>query len=155
MTEIPVLDPEFESGVWPEEFNGGWIEIVDDTISGDTVAVLYFNENNPSGTVTVLNARIFREDIPDAYISWAPNGRCREIFVHPNYRRRGIGTKLCAFARSWAYHNQGVVFDSPGSMSHSAKKMYEYVCESYGEEFKEPLPFPEGVPYPYWGGYLI
>lgn len=155
MSDI-ALDPEIESGQWPSEFSGAWIDVSPDPISGDTVLSLRFNNDHEEGYVLVNTERSLDPPIPDAYVSWRQDGECREIFVHPNYRRRGIGTKLCAYARSYAYNNQnGLVFYAPEKMTDEAKMMYMHISEIYNEPFTDPEYFPRSIAYSYWGGYLV
>jgi GNAT superfamily N-acetyltransferase len=155
MSEQPLLDEAMESGQWPQEFEGAWMDITFDNLSGDTVASLYFNATFDSGHINVNEDRLFRSELPSAYVSWMRDGTCREIFVHPDFRRRGIGTMICVFARSYAYQNQGLVFSAPGSMTESARLLYSHISDSYGEPFGDPENYPPGVPYAYWGGYFV
>ncbi len=154
MSEI-ILDEGIESGEWPQEFSGAWVAAISDPITTDFICALYFDEINSESTVVEYQSIPPEIGIPDAYVSWKTDGECREIFVHPDYRRRGIGTKLCAWARSYAYNNQGLVFKAPPTMTASAQAMLQNVSNVYGEEYTDPESSPPTLPYGYWGGYLV
>ena len=161
MTEI-ITDQYIDNNVWPEEFSSGWIAVYNDYITLDVVSCLYFDDTNPEGTV--LEFYGIQKDIrmPDAYISWKNNleypekiGECREIFVSRDFRRRGIGTKLCAWARSYAYNSSGIIFKAPPRMTIDAQSMYSHISNIYGEPYNDPEDFPPNIPYSYWGGYIV
>lgn len=155
MSSEVVLDESIENGEWPVEFSTAWILVTPDPISGDTLACLNFDDRNIEGTVIESAEREINLPLPQAYVSWKNNGECREIFVHPEYRRRGIGTKLCAWARSYTNKNKNITFHAPNSMTVEAKLMYNYISNYYGEPYFEPEDFPKTLPYSYWGGYFV
>jgi GNAT superfamily N-acetyltransferase len=151
MSEI-IVDSSIESGKWPVEFSDGWLYVYYDYVTLDTVLCLFFDDDFPEGTIIEgYNPTI---EIPSAYVSWRQNGICRDIFVHPDFRRRGIGSKLCAYARSYLL-KEGKVFDAPPTMSAAADGMYESISSVYGEPYSEPNVVPHPIPYGYWGGYLV
>lgn len=152
MSEI-ILDDQIEEGVWPEEFSGAWIDLSFDPITEDTVASLYFDNRFPEGHINIREERYFELPLPQAYISWKPSGECRQIFVNESHRRRGIGTKLCAWARSFCW-NQGIIFSAPDKMSNDAKLMFNYISEVYGEPYTDPEESSMLRGYGYWG-YLV
>jgi GNAT superfamily N-acetyltransferase len=146
-----VLDSDIESGAWPNQFNNSWANIFQDDISEDTILCLYFNEENEYGTINELGKL---EELPDAYVSWDRNGICTQLFVKKQLRRKGIGTALCAYARSYAYSN-GIIFSAPQKMSINAKMMYESICEKYGEPDTYPEELGETPAYGYWGARFM
>lgn len=157
-----VQDESIVQGQWPEEFSGAWAYLCDDPITLDTLFCLYFDEQNSEGSVLTFSSIPYDIGLPDAYVSWRMNedrpsnmGECREIYVSENFRRRGIGTKLCAWARYYAKNNQDVVFRAPQSMSQSAQLMFHHIADVYNEEYTDSTDFPDTVPYGYWGGYLV
>lgn len=149
------VDPEIESGEWPQEFSGAWMGIINDYISNDTICALYFNNNYPEAHLENYSSIPVDLGLPQAYISWRTNGECREIFVHPDYRRRGIGRKLCAWARYYANYSQGLLFTPPAKMTEQAQLMFQNISLVYGEPYTDPEEFPSTIPYGYWGGYLV
>lgn len=157
-----VVDENIDSGEWPEEFSGAWAYVCQDLVTLDYLFCLYFDERNTEGEVLEFTQISHEFGLPDAYVSWRMNpelteymGECREIFVHPDHRRSGIGTKLCAWARSYAKNNQNVVFRAPSKMTPEAQYMFHHIAEIYNEEYTNPIDFPNTIPYGYWGGYLV
>lgn len=148
-----ILDSNIEGGGWPPEFAGGWAYIFYHDITTDTVLCLFKDNDFPEGTV--IEGYGHSITLPQAYVSWRTNGECREIYVKPEYRSAGLGTALCAYARSYAYKNNGVVFSAPSRMTISAQGMLQNICNVYGEEYTNPEDFPPTFPYGYWGGYLV
>lgn len=148
-----ILDSNIENGQWPPAFSGGWAYVFYHSVTSDTVVSFYKDNDFPEGTIIIGYDQPL--SIPQAYVSWQSNGECREIFVMPEYRNQGIGTALCAFARSYAYNNEGVIFRAPDKMTLSARAMLQNVCNIYGEEYTNPEEFPPTIPYGYWGGYLV
>lgn len=148
-----VVDQQVNSGVWPTQFADGWIEVVYDNITCDTVASLHIDDRNLEGTVFVNPDRNFELPLPAAYISWEPNGTCKEIYVGVNYRRQGIGTMMCAWARSYLL-KENIIFSAPSKMSSDASAMFYNICNTYGEQFNNPEDAPILRGYGYWG-YLV
>lgn len=148
-----ILDSNIEDGGWPPEFAGGWAYIFYHDITTDTILCLFKDNDFPEGSVIEGVGESI--SLPQAYVSWKANGVCREIFVMPEYRNQGIGTALCAYARSYAYKTQNVVFSAPPKMTKSAQGMLQNVCNIYGEQYTNPEDFPPTIPYGYWGGYLV
>lgn len=147
----PIVDAFIDSGGWPTAFSGAWIEVSPDYISGTTVASLFFDGRHPEGTVIELEERSFTEPVPPAYVSWqSHDGVCKELFVDTQYRRRGIGSTLCAWARSYCLRF-GLVFSAPTRMSPDAALMFYSLCENYGEEYTNPIEAPVFRGYGYWG----
>ena len=151
MSDIAVI-PEIALGEWPEAFSNGWISVFYDEITGDTVACLYFNNIHEESSVIELDAR--PTELPDAYISWVQDGTCKEIYVSRDHRRKGIGTMLCGWARSYLLQSD-VVFHAPQKMTESAQLMFHSISENYGEPYTDPFDAPPTIPYGYWGGYLV
>lgn len=157
-----VLDENIENGEWPEEFSGAWMAICNDPVTTDVVCCLFFNQQNLESSLVDFNGIQYELGLPDAYISWKNNlefieqmGECREIFVSKNFRRRGIGTKLCAWARSYTYNNESYVFRAPNRMTYGAKSMYQNISNIYSEPFDDPMESEIPIPYSYWGGYFV
>lgn len=150
--ENVVVDENIESGIWPNEFNNGWLNIFIDIVSGDTVLCLYFNNDFPYETVHESEERPII--LPDSYVSWDRDGNCIEVFVKPELRRRGVGTALCAYARSYAL-SKGIIFSAPHKMSLNAKMMYESICNKYGETYLDPEELGSTLAYGYWGARFI
>jgi GNAT superfamily N-acetyltransferase len=148
-----VVDNDIEQGSWPIEFSEAWIEIVYDNICQDYVASLYFDERNPEGTIIENPDRVFELPLPQAYISWKSNGECKEIFVYKDYQRMGIGTKLCAWARSYLLKND-IIFHAPNKMSTDAQGLFEALSIKYGEPYTNPEEAAVLRGYSYWG-YLV
>lgn len=153
MSNNIALDNDIENGEWPDEFSGAWIYVFYDPITTDVVACLFFDGDFPQGTV--IEGYSNPISLPAAYISWKQNGECREIFVSEEYRRRGIGTKLCAWARSYTYNNENFPFCAPNKMSIDAQLMYQHISSVYDEPYNDPEDFPPNIRFPYWGGYLV
>lgn len=147
------IDQDIENNIWPQEFSGAWIEIVWDDVCNDYVASLHFDERNQEGSVIVNPERNFDLPLPRAYVSWRPDGRCKEIFVHQDYQRMGIGTKLCAWARSYLLKD-GIIFHAPTRMSPSASSLFESISIKYGEPYTNPEEASVLRGYSYWG-YLV
>ena len=148
-----IFDENIQNGQWPEEFKDAWIYIFSDSISSDTVMCLFKDNDFPEGTVIEgYNKSIA---FPEAYVSWKTDGVCREIFVYPTHRRMGIGAALCAYARSYAYNSEGVVFRAPPAMSISAQGMLQNIENKYQEPYTNPEDFPPTVAYGYWGGIIL
>lgn len=161
MSSIPV-DEEINAGLWPEELTPSWILVFNDYPTKDIVACLYFDETNESGSVVQAEGFVEALRLPDAYVSWQDNeeypekqGRCREIFVSRDFRRKGIGTFLCAWARSYTLNNFDYYFIAPDKMTKEAQYMYQYISDAYGEEYNNPEDFPLNIPYSYWGGHFV
>jgi GNAT superfamily N-acetyltransferase len=152
MSEV-IVDSEIESGKWPIEFSGAWIEVIYDYLSSTYVASLYFDDRNEEGAVVINPDRIFELPLPQAYISWNLNGVCKEIYVIQDYRGRGIGTKLCAWARSYLLKH-GVLFSAPDKMSIDASAMFQSISTKYGEPFTYPEESGILRGYSHWG-YLV
>jgi GNAT superfamily N-acetyltransferase len=145
-----VVDSSIEAGVWPAAFAGAWIEVSPDPVSEDTVASLFFDSRNTEGTVIELAERSFTEPLPQAYVSWTKDGACRELYVEEEYRRRAIGSTLCAWARSYCL-KYDVIFSPPIKMSPDAILMFQSLCNTYGEEYTDPQEAPVFRGYGYWG----
>jgi GNAT superfamily N-acetyltransferase len=157
-----IVDSDIESGSWPEAFEGAWGLVFNDVITLDSVFCVFFDSDNDSGTILEYPSIPLHIRIPDAYVSWRMNpqepernGECREIFVGDDFRRRGVGTKLCAWARSYAKNNQNVLFRAPSRMTPAAQSMFESISDIYGEEYTNPEEFPPTIPYSYWGGKIL
>lgn len=145
-----IVDPAIAAGSWPTEFSGAWIEVSPDPVSGDTVASLFFDERHEGGSVVELADRSFTEPVPAAYVSWMSDGTCRELYVKVEYRRRKIGSMLCAWARSYCLKS-GILFSPPIKMSPDAMLMFQSLCSTYGEEYTGPEEAPVFRGYGYWG----
>lgn len=152
MSEV-ILDENIENGEWPNEFSNAWLYVFFDYITSDTVAALFFDNDFNEGTVIEGYSKTLT--IPNAYVSWKTNGECREIFVDPEYRNKGIGSKLCAWARSYCLNNENIIFHAPPYMTPDAQQMFQSISNKYGEEYTNPEYFPPTIPYGYWGGYLV
>lgn len=157
-----VFDSNINAEIWPEQLEGSWIAVCDDPITTDIVACLFFDDTYESGSVINFNGIQKELRLPDAYISWKNNieyqdsiGTCREIFVGRDFRRRGIGTFLCAWARSYTLNNFDYYFIAPDKMTTDAQYMYQYISNIYGESYNNPEDFPPTIPYSYWGGYFV
>lgn len=150
-----VVDEQIENGEWPQEFNGAWVAVCHDAITTDTVASLFFDDIHNSGDIIEWEYIDISMRLPDAYVSWREDGVCREIFVSKDYRRRGIGSKLCAWARSYTVLNSENIFSPPQKMTLEAQMMYRSLSNNYGEPYNDPEDFPPTIPYSYWGGYLV
>ena len=151
MSEVAV-DSNIESGIWPDEFSGAWMYIFYDYVTTDTALCLFFDEDFEEGTI--IEGYSPSISLPKAYVSWKEDGVCRDLFVHPDYRRRGIGNKLCAYARSYLL-KENKIFSAPERMSLAADGMYQYISDVYGEGYSAPVTIPHNIPYGYWGGYLV
>ena len=147
-----VLDQNIEDGEWPSPFNNGWLNAFIDKVSGDTVLCLYLNNDFSPETLHESEER--PEALPDSYVSWDRDGNCIEIFVKSELRRRGVGTALCAYARSYAL-DKGVIFSAPHKMSLNAKMMYESICDQYGEPYSYPEQLGDTLAYGYWGARFM
>lgn len=161
MSSISV-DEEINSGGWPEEFFGAWIALCNDPVTTDIIACLYFDDLHSESSIINFEGIQYELRLPDAYVSWKNNvefvesrGECREIFVSKNFRRRGIGTKLCAWARSYTYNNEDYIFSAPERMTSGAILMYNNISDIYNEPFIDPEESPLPIPYSYWGGYFV
>jgi GNAT superfamily N-acetyltransferase len=150
--ESIVVDTDIELGEWPQEFSGAWMYIYYDFPTTDTVMCLFFDSDFEEGTV--IEGYRPTIQIPSAYVSWKEDGVCRDIFVHPDFRRLGVGSKLCAYARSYLL-KEDKVFNAPETMSAAADGMYEKISEVYGEPYHTPNVVSHPIPYGYWGGYLV
>jgi GNAT superfamily N-acetyltransferase len=150
MNEV-VTDQYIDSGNFPIQFKQGWLNFFEDETSADRVLCLYLNENNEPGDLKELG---MLEDLPDAYVSWDRNGICVEIFVKLELRRAGIGTALCAYARTHALKS-GIIFSAPHKMSLNAKMMYESICDQYGEPYSYPEQLGDTLAYGYWGARFM
>lgn len=157
-----IYDEFIENGGWPEEFLGAWIAVCNDPVTTDIVACLYFDDSYPESSVMNFDGIQYELRLPDAYVSWKNNldypdnlGECREVFVSREFRRKGIGTKLCAWARSYTHKNEDYIFYAPKRMTYGAKSMYENISNIYDEPFNDPMESEIPVPYSYWGGYFV
>lgn len=148
-----IIDENIESGQWPTPLAGAWVYSFYHEITSDTVLAIFFDNDFPEGTI--IEGYNIPSELPHAYISWMPDGTCREIYVKNEYRRQGIGTALCALARTYLYNSTGQVFIAPSRMTEIAQMMYESVCTKYGETYTESQPMPPLLPYGYWGGYFM
>lgn len=148
-----IIDKNIENGEWPESLSGSWAYIFYHEITGDTVMACFFDDDFSEGTV--IEGYNITYQIPEAYVSWMPDGKCREIYVQKELRGRGIGTAMCAFARTYLYKKNGIVFYAPEKMTESAQSMLHKISEEYGEPYSNPENAVLGIPYGYWGGYLI
>lgn len=153
--EDVVFDERISNGEWPASFAGGWITAFYDEPSTDIVVALYVDDSNPQGTVMTYPAMPADLPLPAGYVSWMQDGTCREIYVHPDFRRRGIGSALCAWARYFAALKCNIVFKAPDRMTPEAQAMFRSLSSTYGEPYTDPEDFPVTVPYSYWGGYFI
>lgn len=148
MTEI-IIDPELENA-WPPEFAGAWANKIISNL-GNIVFSLYFNDENPEGTILEDNSYLV---LPDAYISILPDGTINEIYVIPPIRRAGVGSILCAWTRT-NFLNDGVVVKAPKYMTDSARGLYSYISNEYGEPYDIIGPAPMFNVYLDFGGRSI
>lgn len=149
MTDI-IIVTELENNAWPAEFSGAWANIINSNI-GNTVFSLYFNNENPEGTILENSNYLV---YPDAYISISPSGDIYEIYVTPPFRRRGIGAMLCAWTRT-NFINRGIVVKAPRTMTDDAKALYNYISLVYNEPYENPGPVPIFNVYLDFGGRSI
>lgn len=136
MTDLIIL-PELENNNWPAEFEGAWSNIIE-SILGNTVFSLYFNNDHEEGTILEDNDYL---ELPDAYISIRSNGEIYEIYVTPPFRRKGIGAMMCAWTRT-NFINRDLIVKAPEFMTDDAKALYNYLSNVYNE----PYISPGGVP---------
>lgn len=148
-----IIDENIENGEWPTPLAGAWAYSFYHEVTSDTVLAVFFDNDFPEGTI--IEGYNVSSTIPDAYISWMVDGTCREIYVKNEYRRRGMGTALCALARTYLFNTEQKVFVAPERMTDLAKSMYESVCIKYGETYTESQALPPLLPYGYWGGYFM
>lgn len=146
-----VFEENINSGLWPKEFNGAWINIFTDEISSHTVICLYFDDTYESGTINNLGKL---ETLPNAYVSWDIEGYCCSLFVEEELRRKGIGTMLCAYARTYAF-SQGVIFKAPRKMTETQMMLYQSIHEKYGEPYNNPDRLYNRMAYGYWGPRIV
>lgn len=148
-----IIDNDIKNGVWPTALSGSWLYIFYHEITGDTVMACFFDDDFPEGTI--IEGYNITYTIPQAYVSWMPDGKCREIYVQREFRGQGIGTAMCALARTHLYNKNGIVFHAPQKMTESAQTMLHRISEEYGEPYSNPENAVPSIPYGYWGGYLI
>lgn len=158
MNEIITI-PELDNGQWPIEFNNMWMNIFINNLLNHKVFALYSNEDNETGGIVETQETLSINqpyDLPDAYISVdLTTGEISEIYVKASHRGRGIGTMLCAFARSYLLNN-GIIVIAPNGMTQSANGLYEYISTTYGEPYSEPLLVPLFQAYSdFSGGWTI
>jgi GNAT superfamily N-acetyltransferase len=149
MEEILTLE-RVKNRAWPEEFSGAWANIMVSYL-GNIVFSLYFNDVYPEGTVQEDNNY---SELPDAYISIAPNGEIYEIYVLPPFRGRGVGAMMCAWTRT-NFIDRGIVVTAPDYMTDAAKGLYNYISLEYGEPYNNPGPCPIFNVYLDFGGRSV
>jgi GNAT superfamily N-acetyltransferase len=149
MSEILVLS-RVQDNAWPEEFSGSWGNIMKSYL-GNIVFSLYFNNNYEEGTINRNNDYL---ELPDAYISISPEGTINEIYVIPSLRRNKIGFMLCAWTRT-NFLNDGIIVKAPKYMTDSAKELYAYISNEYGEPYDIIGPAPIFDVYLDFGGRSI
>lgn len=137
MTEV-ITDPELENNAWPIEFSNAWMNKFVNHRNRICYG-LYFNNIYSEG---YLLEDIQHDTLPDAYIVINQDGTILEIFVTKNYRGQKIGTMLCAWTRTNLLQ-YNIVTKPPEYMTDSAKGLYQYISNFYGEPFLEP----EGSPF--------
>lgn len=132
MTDIIVV-PELENNSWPVEFSGAWINKFINHRNNICFG-LYFNNKYPESFILENEQE---EELPNAYIVIDQSGTILEIFVRKQYRGKRIATMLCGWTRSYllAY---GIITSAPDSMTDSAKSLYQYISNTYGEPYVEP-----------------
>jgi len=150
-----IFDEGISNGEWPAAFAGGWVAAFYDEVTTDVVVCLHVDSDHQEGEVLTFPSKPADLALPNAYVSWMQDGTCREIYVHPDYRRRGIGSALCAWARYFAAEKCNIVFKAPDRMTLEAQAMFQSLSNTYGEPYTDPENFPPTVPYSYWGGYFI
>jgi hypothetical protein len=146
MSNYPIV-PELLNRAWPSEFSGAWGNIFISKLN-NLVFGLYFNDNNPDGTI--VNDDLYLE-LPDAYISIKRNGEIYEVYVIPPLRRSKIAAMMCAWMRT-NFLDQGIIVRAPKEMTDSAKKLYNYLSLTYNEEYNNPGPAPVFTVYSDFGG---
>lgn len=150
MTEI-ITFPELENRAWPSEFSGAWGNIIL-SIIGNRVFSLYFNNENPEGTIFEDNSYLI---FPDAYVSIRPSGEIFEIYVKPKFRRNKIGEMLCKWTRTNFINDYDLLVKAPEYMNDNANRLYSYISRVYNEPYNEPGPVPLFDVYTDFGGIAL
>lgn len=135
---MTIVDENIDAGIWPEPFNGGWINIFTSK-RGNEVISLYFNNEFEQSTIN------FNQEywvLPDAYISVRPNGEIFDLFVRPDMQRRKIGATICAWARSYFLKKDIVISAPEEGITSEADMLYNYLTETYGEPYNEIATMP-------------
>ena len=149
MTEL-IVDLNLENNAWPPEFSGAWANIMISYLN-NTVFSLYFNDNYSEGTILEDNNYL---ELPDAYVSIRPSGEIYEIYVTRPFRRKGIGSMMCAWTRT-NFINRDLVVMAPAYMTDAAQGLYHYINSEYGEPYNNPGPVPIFDVYLDFGGRSI
>lgn len=149
MSDILIV-PELENNAWPTEFSGAWANIMISYLN-NTVFSLYFNDKYPEGTILEDSNYL---ELPDAYVSIRPSGEIYEIYVTRPFRRKGIGSMMCAWTRT-NFINRDLVVMAPAYMTDAAQGLYHYINSEYGEPYNNPGPVPIFDVYLDFGGRSI
>jgi GNAT superfamily N-acetyltransferase len=154
-----IVDSNIDSGNWPQEFNNMWMNIFTNKLLNHIIFSLYNNINNESGQIIESEETLSINqpyDLPDAYISIdLKTGEISEIYVKSSHRGQGVGTMLCAFARSYLLNN-GIMVIAPNGMTPAANGLFEYISSRYGEPYLEPVFVPLFQAYSdFSGGWTI
>lgn len=137
MNEIITI-PELENNSWPSEFSGAWMNKFINNQNRICFG-LYFNNKYPEGFILENEQE---QELPHAYIVIMQDGSISDIYVKKQYRHQKVATMLCGWARSHLL-NDGIIVHAPEFMSDSARNLYEYISDTYGEPFIQPT----GVPF--------
>jgi GNAT superfamily N-acetyltransferase len=93
---------EFKELEYPEELAGSWVNYVffDHQKPIDGIAIVYFNDKYPSGSVYVSDYIL--NDYPDVYATWKKRDDSGDVFtdrmfVSPLYRNTGVGTAALSY----------------------------------------------------------
>ncbi len=92
----------------PEELEGGWVHYVffEGKIPIDGIAIVYFNDKYPSGSVYVGDYIL--NDYPGVYATWKKHDDSGDVFtdrmyVSPIYRNNGVGKAALAYGAKLLY----------------------------------------------------
>ena len=149
MSDILIV-PELENNAWPTEFSGAWANIMISYLN-NTVFSLYFNDKYPEGTILEDSNYL---ELPDAYVSIRLSGEIYEIYVTRPFRRKGIGSMMCAWTRT-NFINRDLVVMAPAYITDAAQGLYHYINSEYGEPYNNPGPVPIFDVYLDFGGRSI
>jgi GNAT superfamily N-acetyltransferase len=92
----------FKELEYPEELKPGWVNYVffDHKNQIDGIAIVYFNDRYPSGSVYVSDYIL--NDYPGVYATWKKSGDSGDVltdrmYVSPLYRNTGVGKAALAY----------------------------------------------------------
>lgn len=92
---------------------------------GLTLEQAFQRLTDPTREVHVATANDRIVGVLSLHLSGPLNGYIQVIAVHPDWRGRGLGTRMIEFAEQRIFHQSPNVFLCVSSFNHRAQKLYE------------------------------